>query len=283
MYPDKKKILVTGATGQLGQAMQDIHGTYSSLDFIFADRGTLDITDEEWLSHYLDVHQPDVIINTAAYTAVDKAENDKETAFLVNEKGVAHIALACKARNIQLLHISTDYVFDGTATAPYQETDPVNPQTVYGKSKLAGERILQEISPAEYYIIRTSWLYSKNGHNFYNTMLRLAREGKEISVVDDQWGSPTLASDLAQVLIHIVLTGNPSNKGIYHYSGEGECTWYAFAKAILEKYYPNGYILKPVNTDQYPTDASRPVYSVLNKRTIKQAFNLEISDWERMI
>lgn len=283
MYPDKKKILVTGATGQLGQAMQVIHGTYSSLDFIFADRGTLDITDEEWLSHYLDVHQPDVIINTAAYTAVDKAENDKEAAFLVNEKGVAHIALACKARNIQLLHISTDYVFDGTATAPYQETDPVNPQTVYGKSKLAGERILQEISPAEYYIIRTSWLYSKNGHNFYNTMLRLAREGKEISVVDDQWGSPTLASDLAQVLIHIVLTGNPSNKGIYHYSGEGECTWYAFAKAILEKYYPNGYILKPVNTDQYPTDASRPVYSVLNKRTIKQAFNLEISDWESMI
>lgn len=283
MYPDKKKILVTGATGQLGQAMQAIHGTYSSLDFIFADRGTLDITDEEWLSHYLDVHQPDVIINTAAYTAVDKAENDKEAAFLVNEKGVAHIALACKARNIQLLHISTDYVFDGTATAPYQETDPVNPQTVYGKSKLAGERILQEISPAEYYIIRTSWLYSKNGHNFYNTMLRLAREGKEISVVDDQWGSPTLASDLAQVLIHIVLTGNPSNKGIYHYSGEGECTWYAFAKAILEKYYPNGYILKPVNTDQYPTDASRPVYSVLNKRTIKQAFNLEISDWESMI
>jgi dTDP-4-dehydrorhamnose reductase len=283
MYPDKKKILVTGATGQLGQAMQDIHGTYSSLDFIFADRGTLDITNEEWLSHYLDVHQPDVIINTAAYTAVDKAENDKEAAFLVNEKGVAHIALACKARNIQLLHISTDYVFDGTATVPYQEIDPVNPQTVYGKSKLAGERMLQEISPAEYYIIRTSWLYSKNGHNFYNTMLRLAREGKEISVVDDQWGSPTLASDLAQVLIHIVLTGNPSNKGIYHYSGEGECTWYAFAKAILEKYYPNGYILKPVNTDQYPTDASRPVYSVLNKRTIKQAFNLEISDWERMI
>lgn len=283
MYPDKKKILVTGATGQLGQAMQDIHGTYSSLDFIFADRGTLDITNEEWLSHYLDVHQPDVIINTAAYTAVDKAENDKEAAFLVNEKGVAHIALACKARNIQLLHISTDYVFDGTATAPYQETDPVNPQTVYGKSKLAGERMLQEISPAEYYIIRTSWLYSKNGHNFYNTMLRLAREGKEISVVDDQWGSPTLASDLAQVLIHIVLTGNASNNGIYHYSGEGECTWYAFAKAILEKYYPNGYILKPVNTDQYPTDASRPVYSVLNKRTIKQAFNLEISDWERMI
>lgn len=283
MYPDKKKILVTGATGQLGQAMQDIHGTYSSLDFIFADRGTLDITNEEWLSHYLDVHQPDVIINTAAYTAVDKAENDKEAAFLVNEKGVAHIALACKARNIQLLHISTDYVFDGTATAPYRETDPVNPQTVYGKSKLAGERMLQEISPAEYYIIRTSWLYSKNGHNFYNTMLRLAREGKEISVVDDQWGSPTLASDLAQVLIHIVLTGNPSNKGIYHYSGEGECTWHAFAKAILEKYYPNGYILKPVNTDQYPTDASRPVYSVLNKRTIKQAFNLEISDWERKI
>lgn len=283
MSTNRIKILVTGASGQLGQAIKEVASKHQDFHFICTSRNELDICDQESLSTQLDLHNPKVLINTAAYTAVDKAESEKENAFLINAKGVENIALACKYRNIKLLHLSTDYVFDGAASAPYRETDPVNPQTVYGKSKLAGEKILQEISPAEYYIIRTSWLYSKNGHNFYNTMLRLAQEGKKISVVDDQWGSPTRADELAEVLIHIARTGDASKSGVYHYSGEGECTWYAFAKAILEKYHPGAFSLIPVPTEHFPTIAKRPFYSVLNKMRIKDTFDLQINDWRSII
>lgn len=280
MSTDKKKILVTGASGQLGQALQDVQAGYPDFDFIFADRSSLDITDEKWLSKYLDVHQPDVIINTAAFTAVDKAEQDKAAAFLVNEKGVGHIAFACKARNIQLLHISTDYVFDGKGSAPYIETDAVNPQTIYGRSKLAGENKIQTITPSKYYIIRTSWLFSQKGHNFYNTMLKLAASGKEISVVNDQWGCPTRADDLAEALLDMVKSEGKMPNGIYHYAGGEVCTWYAFAKAILDKHFPNDYILKPVNSKEYPTIAERPRYSVLNTSLIKKRFGLHINSWK---
>lgn len=283
MSSDRKKILVTGASGQLGQALQDCYQEYPALDFIFADRATLDITDEQWMSQYLDVHQPDIIINTAAYTAVDKAENDENTAYLVNEKGAHHLALACKSRNILFVHISTDYVFDGESNVPYKETDMVNPQTVYGQSKLAGERAIQEVAPGHFYIVRTSWLYSTNGHNFYNTMLRLAKEGKEISVVNDQWGSPTRADYLAKAIIIIALNGDSATSGIYHYAGEGKCTWYAFAKAILEKNYPNQHHIKPVSTKEYPTPARRPRNSMLNTSLIQNTFGIKISDWKSVI
>lgn len=283
MFCCDKKILVTGASGQLGRALQDCSKDYSTLDFIFTDRSTLDITDKGNLSELLDQHKPDVIINTAAYTAVDTAEVEKEAAFLINEIGVQHVALACKARNIQLIHISTDYVFDGKSTTPYRENDAANPQTVYGQSKLAGERAIQEIAPQHYYIIRTSWLYSIYGHNFYTTMLRLAKEGKEISVVNDQWGCPTRADYLAKALIDIVINGDSATSGIYHYAGEGKCTWYAFAKAILEKNYPENYTLKPVTSEEYPTDARRPRNSVLNTSLVQNTFGINILDWKTVI
>lgn len=282
MSVNTHKILVTGASGQLGLALREIRVSHTELDFIFATKQELDITNMEAVSQYVAQHKPDVIINTAAYTAVDMAENEPEQAFLINEKGVENLALACKSSQICLIHISTDYVFDGHRKIPYTETDAVNPQTVYGKSKLAGEQAIQRIAPETYFIIRTSWLYSKNGHNFYNTMLRLAQEGKEISVVNDQWGSPTLANDLAQVLIHMAATGDVSQNGIYHYSGGGECTWYAFAKAILDKHYPNQYKLKGVSTIEYPTAAKRPRYSVLNKSLIRNSYGVNINNWKLM-
>lgn len=282
MSSKRIKLLVTGASGQLGQALKEEAGKHSNIDFIFTSRKELDITNQDSIRDQLNLHNPSIIINTAAYTAVDAAESENTKAFLVNEKGVENIALACKERNIRLIHISTDYVFDGTATVPYRETDPVNPQTVYGKSKLAGEKAIENSALTEYFIIRTSWLYSKKGNNFYNTMLRLGKEGKKIAVVNDQWGSPTLASNLAKVLIHIALTGDATKKGVYHYSGEGACTWYAFAKAILDKHVPNNYFLQPVLTKEYPTAAIRPKYSVLNKSAIKNMFNIEIDDWQKM-
>ncbi len=283
MATQRIKVLVTGSSGQLGLALQAEVKNRNDMDVFFATKKDLDITNLASIIAQLDHYKPEVIINTAAYTAVDQAESNKEKAFLVNEKGVQNIAQACKERGIALIHISTDYVFDGESKVPYKEKDPVNPQTVYGKSKLAGEKAIQKIAPKEYYIIRTSWLYSNNGNNFYNTMLRLGKEGRAISVVNDQWGSPTLAGDLAKALIHIALSGDESKKGVYHYSGGGACTWYAFAKAILEKHFPNNYILKPILTKEYQTAAIRPKYSVLNTNAIKHTFNLKINDWRSMI
>ena len=282
MNATRQKILVTGALGQLGLALQEESKSFTEIDFVFASRSDLDITNRKQLDHYLDLHKPSFIINTAAYTAVDKAESEKEATFLINEKGAENIALACKKRKIGLIHISTDYVFDGETTVAYKEADAVNPLTVYGQSKLAGEQAIQNIALTHYYIIRTSWLYSKKGHNFYNTMLRLAKEAKEISVVDDQWGSPTLADNLARALIHIAITGEASQSGVYHYTGGGECTWYAFAKAILEKNYPD-HTLKPIPASAYPTAAKRPSYSVLNTSHIENTFGLNIVDWKSVI
>jgi len=279
----RQKILVTGALGQLGLALQEEGENYNEVDFVFASRSDLDITKTNDVEDYLDLHQPNFVINAAAYTAVDKAESDQEAAFLINEKGVKNLALFCDRNDIGLAHVSTDYVFDGEATEPYTEAGKVNPQTVYGKSKLAGERAILRMEPSHYYIIRTSWLYSKKGHNFRNTMLRLAKEGKPISVINDQWGSPTLANDLAHVLIDIALTGEDWQSGIYHYSGGGECTWFAFAKAILERNHQGQYTLKPIPTSEYPTAARRPRYSVLNTKHIENTFALNIADWKSVI
>lgn len=279
MAVQRIKVLVTGSSGQLGLALQEEVKSRTDIDVFFTTKHDLDITSPASIITQLDKYKPDVIVNTAAYTAVDKAESNKEKAFLVNEKGVENIAKACKDRSIALIHISTDYVFDGLRTIPYIEKDPVNPQTVYGASKLAGERAIEKQELLHYFIIRTSWLYSKYGGNFYNTMLRLASDGKQISVVNDQYGSPTLANNLANALLTITNKFENAKSGIYHYSGEGSCTWYAFAKAILEKHYTGNYSVLPVTTAQYPTAARRPKYSVLDKTAIKKVFNLEIENW----
>lgn len=279
MAVQRIKILVTGSSGQLGLALQEEVKNRTDIDVFFATRQDLDITSPKSIIAQLDTHNPDVIINTAAYTAVDEAEHNKEKAFLVNEKGVENVAMVCKERNITLIHISTDYVFDGLRTIPYKEEDPVNPQTVYGASKLAGERAIEKQELLHYFIVRTSWLYSKRGRNFYNTMLRLASEGKEISVVNDQYGSPTLANNLAKAVLTIANQFEKATSGVYHYSGEGSCTWYAFAKAILDKHYSGSYSVLPITTAQYPTAARRPKYSVLDKTAIKRVFNLKIENW----
>lgn len=283
MTLSKQKILVTGASGQLGLALRAQAVNHREIDFFFVTRSELDITNKEVVQAFLEIHTPDVLINTAAYTAVDKAESEQGAAFLVNETGVENLAMSCKALDIFLIHISTDYVFDGQGNQPYTEKDVVNPQTVYGKSKLAGEKAIIKIAPKMYYIVRTSWLYSKQGRTFYNTMLRLANEGKEISVVNDQWGSPTLSNELAKILIYMAVHRHSSASGVYHYSGEGACTWYAFAKAILEKYHPTHYLLRPVSSHEYPTAAKRPTYSVLDTSLIKKSFGLEIKNWKSVV
>ena len=229
-----KKVLVTGANGQLGKAIQVEGVLYPELDFVFATKEMLDITSTISIHQAVQEHQPDFIINTAAYTAVDKAEKDEEASYLLNEKAVQTLATICKEHAIALIHISTDYVFDGISKEAYVEETTTNPQTIYGKSKLAGEKTIQAIDGLVYIIIRTSWLYSNYGHNFYKTMLRLGGTKKEIQVVNDQYGIPTLANDLAIAILDIMPKLTTTNSGIYHYSNEGSTTWYAFAKAIFK-------------------------------------------------
>lgn len=225
-------IAVTGASGQLGQALRYVAGKFPELQLHFATSSEADITDSQSIANFFDRINPDACINAAAYTAVDKAESEPEKAYAINVTGVANLANACKERNMLLVHISTDFVFDGTKNSPYTETDSTNPQSVYGKTKLQGEDEVRSLLD-RHYIVRTSWVYSQFGNNFMKTMLRLAAERDAISVVNDQKGSPTNACDLAQALLTI-LQSNTEKFGTYHYSNEGECTWYDFAKKSLK-------------------------------------------------
>tara|TARA_R110000850_G_scaffold218852_3_gene344426 strand:- start:10890 stop:11738 length:849 start_codon:yes stop_codon:yes gene_type:complete len=269
-------ILVTGGEGQLAQALNKVSGKNESC--IFVTKNELDITNGEALESFFEEHTPHVVINTAAYTQVDASETYTETAFRVNETAVKNLVNVCEKHEVKLIHISTDYVFDGTASEPYRETDPTNPVTVYGKSKRAGELVIQNSTLKAYAIVRTSWLYSPYGHNFYKTMLRLAQSKKELSVVNDQKGSPTNALHLAEALLVIAHTLHPENAGIYHYCNEGETTWYNFAKAIFEKHKLQLEVT-PVTSEEYPTAARRPGYSVLDTEKIKKTFSLKIADW----
>ena len=275
-----KKILVTGATGQLGQALQKAALGHPGLEFYFAGSVEADITSVESLQAIFSKVQPHYCINTAAYTAVDKAEAEPDKAFAVNVTGALNLAKACKDYNCTLLHISTDFVFDGNNNTPYTETHKPNPTGVYGKTKLEGEdEVIKNIK--EHYIIRTSWVYSEFGNNFMKTMLRLATERDTLNVVDDQWGTPTNANDLAQALIAIIKSGKEAY-GIYNYSNEGATTWYDFAKKIFEvNNVPVN--LHPIPSSAYPTPAKRPAYSVLDKTKIKDVFNLTISNWQLAI
>ena len=257
------RVLLIGANSQLGRCILDrVPAEWSVISTTSKD---LDITDSIQISHMIERHQPETIINTAAYTAVDNAENDEAQAFWVNAAGTKNIALACEVAHIRLVHISTDYVFDGTADKPYQTTDIPNPLSVYGRSKLAGE-LLALAHCAQSQIIRTSWLYSEYGHNFVKTMIRLADEGRdELNVVNDQIGSPTYAGNLAQAIIELL--HQPISARLLHYSDSDIMSWYEFARDIFAYRERQGLSycqLKPVASAQYPTPVRRPAYSVLH-------------------
>ena len=277
-------VLVTGANGQLGQAIQFVAGNYPNIHFVFCSSSDLDITNKENCDSVFNKEKPDFCINAAAYTAVDKAESEPEKAELINVIGAKNLAEACKNFNAKLIHISTDFVFDGSKNSPYNETDLPNPKGVYGQTKLEGEIAIQEVFDA-YFIIRTSWVYSQFGNNFMKTMLRLASERTSLSVVNDQIGTPTNAVDLAECLVTIITEHsklNTEHYGIYNFSNEGQCSWFDFAKKIFEIYQVKIEVT-PIPTTQFPTPAERPKYSVLDKTKIKTVFGIEIKPWEQSI
>jgi dTDP-4-dehydrorhamnose reductase len=276
-------VLVTGANGQLGQAIQSIVGNHPSIDFVFCTSSNLDITNLDDCEAVFQKYKPNFCINAAAYTAVDKAETEPKKAQLINVIGAQNLAEVCKTFDTTLLHISTDFVFDGTAEKPYSEKDISNPTGVYGQTKLDGEIAVQN-TWEKHFIIRTSWVYSQFANNFMKTMIRLGSERKKLSVVNDQIGTPTNAVDLAEVLIHIVKSQKSKVKsfGIYNFSNEGECSWCDFAKEIFNQ---KGIIidLKGIPTSAYPTPAKRPKYSVLDKTKITTTFEISIKNWKESL
>lgn len=255
------KVIVIGANGQLGKEItRQFQGKYP---LILQDMPSLDITDYHSFERLLYDSSPDVVINTAAYTNVEKAEEDEHTAFLVNALGAQNLALVCKKVRAKFVHISTDYVFDGTKSTPYEEFDPPNPLSVYGKSKLWGEKLIEQVG-GDYFILRTSWLYG-DGQNFVRTMLKLADQRDKLTVVADQYGTPTYTKDLVWVIEKLIQT---EYYGIYHASNNGSCTWYEFARKIFELAGKTVYV-QPVSTDEYPTKAKRPRYSVMENKMLK--------------
>lgn len=272
----RKHVLVTGANGQLGMTLRNLASQYPDLDFTFLGSKELDITNSKQLQHCFSKNRFDYCINCAAYTAVDRAESEPEKAYAVNAEGVLNLALNCKDNAVILLHVSTDFVFDGTKTTPYKETDHPNPINVYGASKLKGEEYIKGVLE-NYYILRTSWVYSLYGNNFVKTMLRLAKEKKELKVVNDQIGSPTFAGDLAEAILNM-LTTETLEYGTYHYSNEGGVSWFEFAKGIFEVKGINQDVL-PISTDEFLTKAKRPMYSVLDLSAILNS-GFEVKKWK---
>lgn len=273
------KILVTGKNGQLGSEIHALSTNFPLIEFLFTGSKELDITDKNAIQQLVNEFKPDIVINCAAYTAVDKAEDEIEEADAVNHLAVKNLAEICKSATIRLIHISTDYVFNGQANRPYKETDPTDPINEYGRSKLKGEQAIINTG-VQATIIRTSWVYSSFGNNFVKTMIRLGQEKDEINVVADQFGSPTNAKDLAVACLQIASSPEKWEDGssIFHYSNDGEISWYDFAKEIM---VVNGLKCKvsPISTDEYPTKAKRPRYTVLLKSNIKEIFNFESPNW----
>ena len=270
------KILVTGAKGQLGQCIQAIATEYPKMEFKFTDFDELDITDAIAVNAFFEAHQFEYCVNCAAYTAVDKAEDEEDLCFKINAEGVKNLAEACHFFGCTLFHISTDFVFDGTKPRPYVEEDVPNPLNVYGRSKLKGENHVRDILK-NYFIIRTSWVYSEYGHNFVKTMLRLGRERDSIAVVKDQTGSPTYAGDLASFILQII-ENKEKAYGLYNYSNEGTTTWFEFASEIFRK---SGIAVKvsPISSAEYLTPAKRPENSTLNKTKVTKTFQIQIRTW----
>ncbi len=296
-------VLVTGANGQLGQAIQSIVGNYPSIDFVFCSSSELNITDKNNCETVFEKYKPNFCINAAAYTAVDKAESEPENAFAINVIGAQNVAEVCKKYDTILLHVSTDFVFDAKyvdGIAYYDrelrlplksekgltETDVPFPAGIYGLTKLQGEQAIEN-TWEKHFIVRTSWVYSQFANNFMKTMLRLASERDSLSVVSDQIGTPTNAVDLAECLLKIINTQHPTPNtqhlyGIYNFSNEGQCSWYDFAAEIF-KVNNVSINLQPIPTSAYPTPAKRPAYSVLDKSKIKMVFGLEIKNWEESL
>lgn len=275
------RILVTGANGQLGTAIKKESHIFSSLTIFYTDIEETDISSEESVQLALKKYEPNVVVNCAAYTAVDKAEDEKDKAFALNALAPANLAKQCKNMGIKLIHISTDYVFDGNGNTPYIETDRVNPLSVYGHSKLEGE--IQSMAFGNTMVIRTSWLYSAYGNNFMKTILKYGKERPELRVVFDQTGTPTLANDLANAILRIA---ESSEKifipEIFHFSNQGVCSWYDFAYEIIKQAGLTTNIT-PITTNDYPTKAIRPRYSVLNKQKITNLLKMEIPHWRQSL
>lgn len=299
----KPTILVTGANGQLGKELQKLSASFSSIELKALSKEEMPINDMEWLLHYFKLYKPDYCVNAAAYTAVDKAETEKEKAFSVNADGVGMLAGVCKEFGTKFIHVSTDYVFDGTSPEPYKEDAPVNPISTYGLSKLKGEALCLFNNP-DAIIIRTAWVYSEFGNNFVKTMLRLMKERPEIKVVNDQVGAPTYAADLADAILTIITRdvtkevplsvsetgkiqeGNGTNNekhhwfpGIYHYSNQGRISWFDFAQAI-KALSGSACKVHPIPTTEYPTPAKRPAFSLLNTEKIRTTYGITIPDWK---
>jgi len=276
---EKKTILVTGANGQLGNEMRVVAAAYPGYNFLFVTRQELAIDDIEATARYFNANKINYCVNCAAYTAVDKAEAEYDNALLINATAVGNLAELCKTHNALFIHVSTDYVFDGTASSPYTETHPVAPVNRYGATKLKGEELAQQNNPASI-IIRTSWVYSSFGNNFVKTMLRLMKEKEQLNVVSDQQGCPTYAADLAGAIMQIIDSQSVTQQpGIYNYSNTGIISWYQFADAIKEL-SGSKCMVNPIPTTQFPTPAKRPAYSVMDTTKIQQTFDIAIPFWK---
>lgn len=273
-------VLVTGSSGQLASCIKKLSSNHHELNLTFFDSTELDLSKEASIYNCFEGRNYDFCINCAAYTAVDQAEVESQKAFAVNAKGAQILAKVCHLFKVKLIHVSTDFVFDGRKGFPYLETDSTNPLGVYGQSKLEGEEHIKS-EMDNYFIIRTSWLYSEFGKNFVKTMLRLGREKSSLNIVNDQIGSPTYAMDLAEVLMTIVCR-NSEDYGVYHYSNQGEISWFDFAVKIFE--FSDFHLdLKPVKTEAYKTPAKRPLYSVLNTDKVQKHLNVPIYNWEERL
>ena len=276
-----KKILIIGGNGQLGNCLNKLSSEYTlDYEFHFTDYDTLDITNQKQINEYFSEYEPHYCINVSAYTAVDLAEQEKEKAFAINAEGVRHLAEACTEKGIDLIHISTDYVFSGDTNIPYSEDDFTNPLSVYGASKLEGENLALENNPKTI-IIRTSWLYSEFGKNFVKTMLNLFGSKDELNVVADQFGQPTNANDLAEVIMKIIST-EEKEYGVFHFSNYSETTWFDFAKKIAEL-SKSKIKINPISTEQYPTPAKRPMRSTMCLDKIENSYNIEPKYWENSL
>ncbi|MCP4970415.1 MAG: dTDP-4-dehydrorhamnose reductase [Arcobacter sp.] len=272
-----KKVLVTGASGQLGKCIKDASLKFPDIKFDFKTKEELNIEDESLVKDYFSKSNVDYCINAAAYTNVEKAESEPEKALSINAEAIKNLAVCCKESDTILIQISTDYVFDGEKRTPYTEKDKTNPINVYGASKLKGEQYVQEICKA-YFIFRTSWLYSQYGHNFYNSILKFAKEGRDLKITTEQTGTPTNANDLAKTVLKIISSGS-KEYGIYNYSNTGEATWFDFAKEILSQTNQLS-TTKLAKTDHYRTFAARPKYSVLDSTKIIETLNVNSITWK---
>ncbi|MBQ1972983.1 MAG: dTDP-4-dehydrorhamnose reductase [Paraprevotella sp.] len=272
-----KNILITGCNGQLGREMQSLSAKYPNYTYFFTDVAELDITNEEAINAFVEEHKIDCVVNCAAYTAVDKAESDDSLCDLLNHVAPGYLARAVARRGGSMVHVSTDYVFDGRHFTPYKEEEPTCPASVYGRTKLQGEEEVQH-GCAQSMIVRTAWLYSVHGNNFVKTMLRLGREKERLGVIFDQVGTPTYARDLAAAIFVAIEQGIVP--GVYHFSNEGVISWYDFTRAIHRIAGITGCDVQPLHTEEYPTAAARPHYSVLDKTKIKKTYGIRIPYWE---